>query len=101
MIKDKPTLLETFSYIYFFPSAILGPSFEFSEFRDFIYLKGNYGNIPKDSCIVSGLYELGKALVNIISTVVLSAPLDFNYCASEDFGTKNIFYKVILFQLKP
>jgi lysophospholipid acyltransferase len=40
------SFLEYFSYIYFFPSCLMGPFFEFSDFIEFIELKGDYEEIP-------------------------------------------------------
>lgn len=37
-IKKLPSLFEYFSYIFFGPSAVCGPSFDYKEFNDFINL---------------------------------------------------------------
>ena len=45
MIKEF-SLLEFLSYIYFFPSCLMGPFFEYKDFIDFINEKGDYKEIP-------------------------------------------------------
>lgn len=39
-----PSLFEYFSYIYFFPTAFMGPVFEYQTYKDYIYLKGNFND---------------------------------------------------------
>jgi lysophospholipid acyltransferase len=52
------TLLEYFGYIYFYPTSIMGPFFEFSDFRDFINREGDYKNIPVLKAIKEGGFRL-------------------------------------------
>ena len=44
-IKLKNYLLLFLSYIYFYPTAIVGPSFDFIDFHNFIYLNNCYSNM--------------------------------------------------------
>jgi hypothetical protein len=74
----------------------MGPSFEFRDFRDYIYLRGSYENIPMNLCLMNGALELGKALLNMASVLFLMGPFDNNYCGTKEFGERNIFYKVKL-----
>ena len=39
------TILEYFSYIYFFPGSVIGPFYEFSDFRSFINQEGRYKDL--------------------------------------------------------
>jgi lysophospholipid acyltransferase len=55
---ENYTFLEYFSYIYFYPTCIMGPFFEFSDFRQFIELVGDYEKIP----ILRSFYEAVKRL---------------------------------------
>jgi len=41
-IKDLPPILDFYSYIFFFPTAFMGPVFSFNTFDEFINLKGKY-----------------------------------------------------------
>ena len=42
-----PTVLEMLSYLYYPGSCVLGPFFEFTDYKMFIEEKGRYANIPK------------------------------------------------------
>lgn len=48
MLRHKldrvPNILEYFSYIYFIPSCIVGPFFEYKDYENFMYKKGDYAN---------------------------------------------------------
>ena len=46
-IEEMPSLLEYFSYIYFYPTSIIGPFIEFKDFINFIDKKECYANLPK------------------------------------------------------
>ena len=37
-----PNILEYFSYIYFIPSCVVGPFFEYKDYENFMYKKGDY-----------------------------------------------------------
>lgn len=45
-VKEKPSVLEMFSYSFFGPGATLGTFFEFIDFKNYIELRGHYKNIP-------------------------------------------------------
>lgn len=45
-LKEKPTLIEVLSFSFYFPSAVIGPSFEFKDFHNFIYMRDCYSRIP-------------------------------------------------------
>jgi lysophospholipid acyltransferase len=98
-IVERPTLLETFSYIYYFPSGIMGPSFEFADFRKYINLEDEYQEIPKILAMKKGLLELLKGFTCMGLLIALGGPFDFMYCASDDFGKKNFFYKFFYFNI--
>lgn len=95
MIKECPGLLETFSYIFYFPSAIVGPSFEFSDYRNFVYTLGDYKNFfSLNHAIKASMIELTKGLICMGAYVVLKTPFDNEFLITEEFGNYGIIYKV-------
>jgi hypothetical protein len=91
---EKPTLLEVFAYVYFIPSTIVGPSFEYADFIQFIRLEGGYSSIPIALAVRKGFEELGYAVAFMLSVVFLSRPFDYKYCASKAYEDSSAFYKV-------
>ena len=66
----------------------MGPSFEFSDFRQYINLQGCFEKIPFVFAIKSALIELSKSLLNILSVLFLLKKFDFNYCLTEEYANK-------------
>jgi lysophospholipid acyltransferase len=94
-----PTLLETFSYVFYFPSAVCGPSFEFADFRDYINLQGHFKNIPKLLAIRTAFIELSKSIVNILIVVLFTKPFDVNYCITEEYANESFLWKFLYFNI--
>jgi hypothetical protein len=96
-IVKLPSILEVFSYMYYFPSALMGPSFEFKDYIDYIYLTGDYKDLERKNSMKAGFIELVKAIANIGLNLSLSGIFNMYYCADPDFGKKNALYKVKYF----
>lgn len=92
-----PTLVEVFSYIFFYPTTIVGPAFEFADFRKFINLQDEYTNLPFYVCLENYFYEFLKAFGCVVLYIMLKGPFDYLYCATAEFGEKSIIYKVNIF----
>jgi lysophospholipid acyltransferase len=98
-VIEKPTLLEIFSYIFYFPTSIIGPSFEFSDFINFIYKRNEYLQIPKMRCIKAAMKVLLTTIVCMISYLVFKNKLDFFWVTSDEFAEKNLMYKFIYYMV--
>jgi len=94
VIVDCPTCLEMFSYIFYYSSAVVGPSFEFSDFRDFINMEKEYKAIPMQSSIQKGFIELGKAFSSLFIMIILSKYFHYHYVITEEFGKTALLYKL-------
>lgn len=87
---------------------MLGPSFEFRDFRDYINFEGVYKDIPRKQAMTAGFIELGKAAFNMLTYVIFMHKLSFVYCSDPEFGEKSAIYQVnfnkiksvLLFQLR-
>ena len=66
-IVEKPTLLEFCSYIYFYPTAILGPFVEYKDFINFIEEKDCYKDLNKKfmTILLKYLQLLGITFISI------------------------------------
>ena len=51
-IKNCPSLLEVFSYVYFYPTSIIGPFLEFKDFINWINFEGCYKNLSKNKKLI-------------------------------------------------
>ncbi len=96
---ETPTLLETFSYMFYYSSSLMGPSFEFQDFRQFINLEGPFRDIPMKSAIIAGLTELLKSFLNILSVVFLLSKYNYLYCLSKEFDERSYLFKFFYYNL--
>jgi lysophospholipid acyltransferase len=69
-IVEFPSLFKYLSYIYFYPTALVGPAFEYNDYVDFIELKGDFENIP--SAWLPSLFDLVGAFFQIALLIVVS-----------------------------
>ena len=62
-VVEKPSLLEVLSFIYFYPTSIIGPSIEYKDFINFINEIDCYSRLNENFCYIfmNGiLYFLGS-----------------------------------------
>jgi hypothetical protein len=85
-----------FAFVFYFPSALCGPSFDFTDFKNFIELKEEYANIPKGLAIKSAAIDFAKFVTCIGLNQVLNGPFSTEYCTTEEFGNQLYIYKVFV-----
>jgi lysophospholipid acyltransferase len=95
-IVERPSLLETFGFVFYFPSSLCGPSFEFIDFKKFVELTGEYENIPQKQAFKKAGKEFLQALACMAFTFKCLPIFDLLYCASDDYGNRSMAYKVII-----
>ena len=94
-IKNPPTFLEMMSFTYFYPSACIGPSFEFKDFIDFINFEGCYANLPVKFIITSGLKGYVYALLMMAFYGALKPKIPLEYVGTVEYGKQSVLYKYI------
>ena len=87
-------MLECLSYIFYHTSSIVGPSFEFSDFRKFINYSDEYSNINMKDAILAGTPDLIKAVLLIYPLLSLSKPFNIDHHAEPEFKSYSILYQV-------
>lgn len=65
-----PSFYEFFSYIFFYPSALAGPAFDYCDFDNFMNKTGVYRVIP--STYKETLKKLRNAAVASVMTIVFA-----------------------------
>jgi len=100
-VVEFPSLIEYLSYVFFCCGPIVGPVFEFSDFKNFMELKGNYRTLPRGvkgtATIMPALTQLGGAFLclGIHIAAVLLGGFDVYWCGTKEFITAgNIFYRI-------
>jgi lysophospholipid acyltransferase len=95
LIQKLPSLLEYYSYICFYPSISIGPSFEYSDYIRFVHEKDEFKKIP--STILPSIRVLGISLIFLALTFIGEKYFPHMYCSSEDFSRQSFWYKVYFF----
>ncbi len=85
-IIKKPTFLEFCSFIYFYPTALVGPSLEFKDFMDFIDLKEAYANMSIIRNIKYGLFYFFYSFLYMIIYAIGTSIIPISYVANKEFG---------------
>lgn len=93
MIPDY-TIIEYLSYIFFFPTSIMGPVIEFRDFINFINLKEEYGKIPSTL-----LPSIGRLVTGFILFGVYMGLKEFGHPDSiiDEEGRYSIFKRFIFY----
>ena len=92
-VKEKPTLLETLSFAFFYPSSVIGPSFEFKDFYNFIYFKDCYAHIPTTLTMLYGGYYLLFSILMMGFYGGFGPRYPLAYVGTVEYGTKSLLYR--------
>jgi lysophospholipid acyltransferase len=98
-ITEKPTLLEVFSFIFFYPSCLIGPSFEFKDYLEFLREEGDYENIPYGKCNKHFLYDFILALINMGLLVVGEKQFEMDYAGTDEYANKSLLYRWVYYYI--
>ena len=93
-IIEQPSLLEVLSFIYFYPTSIIGPSIEFKDFINFMAETDCYSRLNENIYYIlkqGTLYFLGSFLC-MAFYAISAVKLPVSKVVEEDFGKHNIFY---------
>ena len=93
-IKLKNYLLLFLSYIYFYPTAIVGPSFDFIDFHNFIYLNNCYSNMNFLSNFLYGFLNIFIGLFIMGIYGLFNKNFLSEFMSTEIFNQKNLLYKL-------
>ena len=93
-VFEKPTLLEVLSFIYFYPTSIIGPSIEYKDFINFICETDCYSRLNENIIYIltnGFIYFIGSfACMGFYSLLAIKLPV--SKVVEEDFGKHNLFY---------
>ena len=93
-VYEKPSLLEVLSFIYFYPTAIIGPSIEFKDFINFMTETDCYSKLGENIFYIltqGTLYFIGS-FICMAFYAILAVKLPVAKVVEEDFGQHNLLY---------
>jgi lysophospholipid acyltransferase len=89
--------LEIFSFVFYYSSSLIGPSFEFKDFITFIRLEGDFKEIPYNKCSVAAAQHATTGIVFVAMVVTFLPKFDPNFCGTEEFINHSMIYKYVYF----
>jgi lysophospholipid acyltransferase len=96
-IEKFPSFVYFIGFIYFYPTSIIGPAFDFTDYMNFIFRRDIYKNIP--STIRPALKSLLLGIFYIAGVVFIIPHLDKHVVLSDWFKELNFFYKLVIMNL--
>ena len=91
-VVDLPTVLEYASFVFYCNACALGVFIEFSEYKRFIEMKGEYMNIP--NTIIPTLKNIAYGMLCFTLYVLGTFYFPFGYCFTEEYDKELMWYKI-------
>lgn len=92
-IVNLPSLLEMFSYIYFYPTSIIGPFLEYKDFINWINYEGVYSRLPYKLMFYKGLEYFIYSFIVMGSYAFIGPYFPIEKTADLNFGKEhNLIY---------
>ena len=100
-IEEKPTLLEVLSFIYFYPTSIVGPSIEFKDFINFIKEEDCYSHLNENILYIlgHGTFYLIASFLSMAYYAIISNKLPLEAEAEEEFGKNSLLYGLLYIKI--
>lgn len=92
-ILSLPSLWKYLGYIQFIPTAMIGPTFEYSDYDDYLGRKGQFAHIPNTLMAVVG--ELKKSVFFVTVYLVLDSIFKVDYLVSTEYQNLNFLLQFI------
>lgn len=95
-----PTLLEYFSFVCFCCGGIVGPFIEYSHFKDWIEVSGQYKNLPRKGTLKPALIRIthGLLCLGLHIFIVLVLGYSVYFCGSQEYiKYGNLFSRTIYY----
>lgn len=92
-----PTVLELLSYVFFCGASIVGPFFEFSDYKMYIERTDRYANIPSTFKAAVTKFLKGKACLAL--NLVIGTKFWPLFCGTEEFTEYSFLYKVVYYYI--
>lgn len=95
--KDKkvvqmPNILELLSYVYFPSACIVGPFYEFADYKMYIERTGRYAKIP--STFKDTLLGFLRAKICLVVHMAIANYCYPAFCGTEEYAAKSFIFKV-------
>ena len=100
-VIEKPSLLEVLSFIYFYPTSIIGPSIEFKDFINFINETDCYSRLNENIFYIFkiGLFYFLGSFVAMAYYSIVSNKLPVERVSEKEFGKHSLLYALLYIKI--
>ena len=91
-VEKMPSALEMLSYVYFCSGCIVGPFFEFNDYKMYIERTGRYSNIP--SALWPAFVKFLKGKACLVSNLIIGQKFWALHCGTEEYAKEAFLYKL-------
>ena len=88
-----PNVFQYSSYVFFFPSAIAGPTFDFMEYKRLITRTGHYQ--LKFNPFFRSLRSFLGGLLFVVGTIVVTPLYKLSFCLTDEFKSYNVLRQIL------
>lgn len=93
-IEKLPSVMEYYSYIYFYPTALMGPFFDFNDYKNLINRQGPYHAVPYGKARLFGLQSLLFGLISIGIEFGVKRVANVEYTLDKEFLEQSLLYRL-------
>ena len=94
-LKQMPSFIEYCNYVYALVSSVIGPSFEFKDWNDFLNMESPFNTMPKYGNLAPAFIRLGQGLLCIPLTPLISAYFPIDDLISPEFANHSYPYRML------
>ena len=100
-IVERPTLLEVLSFIYFYPTSIIGPCIEFKDFINFINEKDCYAHLNENIfyILLNGILYFIASFIAMAYYSIISNKIPLEVVAEKEFGQHSLLYSLLYIKI--
>ena len=96
-LENKPSFIEVLSFVYFYPTSIIGPSIEFKDFINFIKEEDCYAHLKdnKNLIIKTSIEYLLFSFLTMFLYAFIGPYIPIRVMGEPEFGNYNMLYKIV------
>lgn len=92
-VVERPSLLTYCAYMFNLQSGVIGPSFEFKDWDNFMNLRGDYAKLRPFSNYLPAVARFGHGIGCVGIGIGLTVVFDPQYMLTNEFSTSHIAYR--------
>jgi D-alanyl-lipoteichoic acid acyltransferase DltB (MBOAT superfamily) len=98
-LENLPNFLEFLGYIYFYPTAAIGPTFDFTTYQNFIYQRKHYATIPPTLRVA--IKDFATGVLFVLPVIFLGNKMNIKIFGTPEIQNYNLLEKFVILNTFP